>query len=149
MATHMDWQELIYTRADSDVLREIHAAIDRGDLLEGLTGLEEMINLMSKREAHELRSRLAVLMAHVLKWKTQPPTASWADTIATQREEIAELRDEAPRFTRAYIVAREWEKALRKAQRWARSEMGQGPAVDTLTWEEVFEAEYRLPDDET
>jgi hypothetical protein len=39
MSTRTDWQELIYTRSEADVLREIHAAIDRGDYLDGMTGL--------------------------------------------------------------------------------------------------------------
>jgi hypothetical protein len=106
-----------------------------------------MMQRMSRREAKELRSRLAVLMAHILQWKTQPPTQSWADTIAEQREDIAELREEAPRFTQAYILANAWEKALRKAQRWAQREMRQRPVVDTLTWDDVFDTAYRLPEE--
>ena len=43
------------------MLREIHAALDQGDLLDGLTGLEELTQLMKRREERELESRLAVL----------------------------------------------------------------------------------------
>jgi hypothetical protein len=145
MSTKTDWQELIYTRSEADVLREIHAAIDRGDYLDGMTGLEEMIHLMSIRDERELESRLAVLMAHILKWKTQSPTRSWPNTITTQRREIARLRRYATRFTQERMLRDFWEAALTDARRYAEDDMDRPPLVDTLTWEDVFEAEYHLP----
>lgn len=138
-----DWQELLYTRSESDVLSAIHTAIDRGDVLDGLAGLEEMIHLMSRREDRELRSRLIVLMAHILKWKTQSPgRKSWRHTILTQRQEIAYLRRDAPRYTQARILEDFWEEALSEAIRRVTDDMDQPPAVATLTWDEVFEVEY-------
>jgi uncharacterized protein DUF29 len=145
MSTKTDWQELIYTRSEADVLQEIHAAIDRGDYLDGMAGLEEMIHLMSRRDERELESRLAILMAHILKWQTQAPTRSWRNTINTQRREIARLRRYAPRFTQERIQRDFWEVALADARRHAEDDMNCSPAVDTLTWKEVFETEYRLP----
>lgn len=138
-----DWQTLIYDKAESEVLQAIMEAINRGEVLDGLTGLEEMIQLMSRREARELESRLAILMAHVLKWKTQPPgTKSWRLTIATQRDEIAGLRRDVPRFTKEYILAEVWEKAMQRAGRLAEVDMDRPPALQELTWEEVFENSY-------
>ena len=145
MSTKTDWQELIYTRSEADVLQEIHAAIDRGDYLDGMAGLEEMIHLMSLRDERELESRLAVLMAHILKWKTQSPTRSWRNTITTQRREIARLRRYAQRFTQERMLCDFWEAALTDARRYAEDDMDRPPLVDTLTWEDVFEAEYHLP----
>jgi hypothetical protein len=145
MSTRTNWQELIYTRSEADVLREIHAAIDRGDSLDGMAGLEEMIHLMSRRDERELESRLAILMAHILKWKTQSPTRSWRNTITTQRREIARLQRYAPRFTPERILRDFWEVALADARRYAEDDMDRPPVLDTLTWEDVFEAEYQLP----
>ena len=145
MSTRTDWQELIYTRSEAYVLREIHAAIDRGDYLDGMAGLEEMIHLMSIRDERELESRLAILMAHILKWKTQAPTRSWRNAITTQRREIARLRRYAPRFTQERILRDFWEVALADTRRYAEDDMDHPPAVDTLTWEDVFEVEYQLP----
>src|SRR5262249_60619899 len=108
MSTRTDWQELIYTRSEADVLREIHAAIDRGDYLDGMAGLEEMIHLMSIRDERELESRLAILMAHILKWKTQSPIRSWRKTISIQQRELAPLRRYAPRLTQEPILAEPW-----------------------------------------
>jgi hypothetical protein len=145
MATKTDWEELVYTRAESDVLREIMAAFDRGDVVDGNAGLEELLDAMSGREDHQLESRLIVLMAHILKWHTQPPTRSWASTIRTQRRALARLRRRAPRYTQERILRDFWEEVLKEAIADATDEMGQPPAVDTLTWEEVFETEYTLP----
>ena len=146
MATKTDWEELVYTRAESDVLREIRAAYARGDILDGNAGLEELLDAMSGREDHQLESRLIVLMAHILKWKTQPPTQSWVSTIRTQRRALARLLRRAPRYTQERILRDFWDEALADAMADAADEMGQPPAVDTLTWEEVFETEYRLPE---
>ena len=145
MSTKTDWQELLYTRSEADVLREIHTTIDRGDYLDGMAGLEEMIHLMSIRDEREMESRLAMLMAHILKWKTQVPTRSWRNTITTQRREIARLRRYAPRFTQERTVRDFWQVALADARRYEEDDMDCPPVVDTLTWEDVFEAEYQLP----
>ncbi len=143
MPAQTDWQTLVYDKSEYVVLRAIMAAIDRGNVLDGLAGLEEMIQLMGKREARELESRLAVLMAHILKWKAQPPgTKSWRHSIATQRREIAKLRRDAPRFTREHILAEFWHDALEDASDKAEADMDQSPSVETLTWEEVFEDPY-------
>jgi hypothetical protein len=110
-----------------------------------MAGLEEMIDLMSIRDERELESRLAMLMAHILKWKTQASCRSWRNTMTTQWREIARLRRYAPRFTQERIQRDFWEVALADARRYAEDDMDCPPVVDTLTWEDVFEAEYQLP----
>jgi len=147
MATHTDWEELIYTRAESDILREIQAAFARGDVMDGNAGLEELLDCMSGREDNQLESRLIVLMAHILKWKTQRPTRSWANTIRTQRRRLARLRHHARRYTQERIVRDFWDDALAEAVEEATGEMGCPPAVETLTWDDVFEVEYRWPEE--
>ena len=147
MGTRTDWEALIYTRSEAEVLQAILEAFDRGDILDGQTGLEEMIQLMSNREAAELESRLVMLMAHILEWKTQRPTTSGRHTIATQRRRIARVRQYAPRFTQERILRDFWAEALEEARQYAEEEMGEPPAVPMLTWEDVFETEYRLPTD--
>jgi hypothetical protein len=78
-------------------------------------------------------------MAHILKWKTQPPgKKSWRLTINEQRRQIAELRQDNPRFIKAYLRLC-WPKYLRVALPKAADEMDQPAAIDTLSWEEVFE----------
>ena len=46
---------------------------------------------MGKSEKRELANRMALLLAHLLKWKHQPNRrgSSWQKTIRIQRKEIA------------------------------------------------------------
>jgi len=60
--------------------------------------LVEEVEAMPSRDRRELRSRLKMLMVHLLKWKFQPErrSGSWKSTIDDQREEIEDLFDESP-----------------------------------------------------
>lgn len=62
------------------------------------THLAEEIDAMGKRDFIEAKSRLRVLLTHLLKWRFQRAkrSRSWAATIFTQRHEIAALLDASP-----------------------------------------------------
>src|ERR1700734_2693147 len=53
--------------------------------------LADEIEDVGKSEKRELASRMAVLLAHLLKWSRQPEkrSSSWRATIALQRKRIA------------------------------------------------------------
>lgn len=55
--------------------------------------LEEYLEDMAKRDRREVKSRLTLLLAHVLKWVHQPDQRSrgWRATIAVQSRELADL----------------------------------------------------------
>jgi hypothetical protein len=63
-----------------------------------LENLAEEIEDVSKSEKRELRSRMAVLLAHLLKWQIQPQRigASWEITIKAQRIGIAKALQHMP-----------------------------------------------------
>jgi Domain of unknown function DUF29 len=50
------------------------------------------------RLRRELKNRLRILLAHLLKWEAQPKrrSRSWAATIAEQRDQIEALLEENP-----------------------------------------------------
>ncbi len=58
---------------------------------------EEMED-MGRSIRRELRSRLALLVMHLLKWQCQPAyrSPSWSATIGEQRQQISELFEESP-----------------------------------------------------
>lgn len=53
--------------------------------------LEEYLTDMARRDRREVESRLATLLAHILKWLHQPEerSRSWRGTIIEQRQELA------------------------------------------------------------
>jgi hypothetical protein len=63
-----------------------------------IENLVEEIESMGRSENRQLRNRLAILIAHLLKWKYQPSLQgkSWELTIWNQREQIKMLLEDSP-----------------------------------------------------
>jgi hypothetical protein len=109
---------------------------------------------VGRSERRELLSRMAVLMAHLLKWQVQPELRStkgksWSDTIKVQREDLADHLDETPSL-RPSLENPEWQRrAWRNAITLASSETGLGlddlPASCPWTPEQLLDREY-LPE---
>lgn len=81
-----------WSQDQADALRRRSAnEIDWDNLLEEIEGL-------GATARNELRNRLAVLFAHLLKWRFQPTrrTRSWVLTIREQRQQIRRLMKESP-----------------------------------------------------
>ena len=72
--------------------------------------IADEIEDVGKAEQRELASRMAVLLAHLLKWRFQPQlrTKSWRDTIDIQRKSIAR-RIEATPSLKATLRDSEWQ----------------------------------------
>ena len=62
------------------------------------SNLGEEIESLGKQQRQELRSRLGVLIGHLLKWQFQPNarSRSWRSTLRLQRLEISDLLDDNP-----------------------------------------------------
>jgi hypothetical protein len=81
--------------ADETAWLEAMAALAAGrraaDL--DLNHLAEYLADMAKRDKREVESRLAVLIAHLLKWEYQPDrrSRSWQLTVEQQRQELRRL----------------------------------------------------------
>jgi len=60
--------------------------------------LSDEVEGLAKTARRELRSRLKVLLEHLIKWQLQPQRRgrSWRTTVAVQRLEIREHLDENP-----------------------------------------------------
>lgn len=84
----------------------------------------EELEYMGRREKRELVSRLAVLLAHLLKWQFEPErrSNSWKYTIENQREELSELLEDSPSL--GYEIEDNLAKAYKKALRIAARETG-------------------------
>jgi len=78
-----------------------------------LDNLIEEVEDMGKRQKQELRSRLTILLMHLLKWQYQPAlqSRSWVSTIKIQRFEIKSHMEENPSLTHVLdgIMAKAWQ----------------------------------------
>lgn len=65
------------------------------------------------RAPDQLAHRMAILMAHMLKWKYQPERRgkSWLNTIRTQRDAIAKLLRKMPSLRKSLEEA-EWDEQV-------------------------------------
>jgi hypothetical protein len=122
---------------------EIERALLQGDFDEAEAGIKELINALGRSEKRALKSQLIRLMAHIIKWKTQPERRSygWVATIYNAREEIADIQAETPSLT-GDVIREMWDACLLAATREAEGEMNQRSSVSSLSWQEVFEEEY-------
>jgi hypothetical protein len=139
----MDWQELSATSHYQTAL-EIEQKLEKGNIEEASTGLKELIEALGRSEKRALKSHLTRLMAHIIKWKTQPEkrSRSWVATIYNARDEIRDIQEETPSLTDE-MIEEIWDKCLQAAKREAEADMNQDSPISELTWKEVFEDEYR------
>ncbi|MGB5971238.1 MAG: DUF29 domain-containing protein [Spirulinaceae cyanobacterium] len=83
--------------------------------------IAEELESMGKRDLRQLRSRLQVLVMHLLKWQYQPEkqSKSWLATIEHQRDEIEALLLDSPSLRGKLEVGLEmvYPKAVRDASR--------------------------------
>jgi hypothetical protein len=125
MAKALERPQTLY---DEDLLAwaERQAALLRAGQLDRLDveHLIDELEAMAGKLRRELKNRLRIFLAHLLKWQAQPKrrSRSWAATIAEQRDQIDALLEENPSL-RAYLdeVAR---SAYPRAVRLAAIETG-------------------------
>jgi hypothetical protein len=81
--------------------------------------IAEEIEAMGRSERRELENRLAVLLAHLLKWQAQPSrrSNSWRLTVKEQRQKLYRLLAGSPSLSAHHAVAEAYSIALTKAQK--------------------------------
>jgi len=86
--------------------------------------IAEEIESMGKSQKRELVHRLAILIAHLLKWQYQPVrrSRSWELTIKEQRIELSELLEDSPSLKNE--LERQLTHSYEKALLFAEKETG-------------------------
>ena len=143
----MNWHELATTSHYQTAIAVKHALQD-GDKDDAMQGLEELIDALSRSDRRALESHLIRLMQHIIKWRVQPERRSWSwvATMRNARLAIARIQRNTPSLNRRVIEAN-WDDMLLSATYEAEGEMNRRLPPITLTWEEVFEADYTLEPD--
>jgi hypothetical protein len=106
------WTELMAAR-----LRDHDGELDWKNLAEEIEDL-------GRNNRRELKSRLRVLLAHLLKLQYQPELreeSTWKSTIREQRQQIVDLLEDSPSLTPQLRDA--WDQVYRQAVAWAVDEM--------------------------
>ena len=120
----------------------------RFDLLD-LENIAEEIEDVGKSEQRELSSRMAILLAHLLKWQFQTGRrgASWRLTIKEQRKEIFYDLKKTPSL-KSLMNDTEWlEMVWGKARGVAANETGLDSFPESCPWtnEQILSQEF-FPD---
>ena len=143
------------TSYESDVVawaKEQAALIRAGqfDQLD-LTHIAEEIEDVGKSEQRELASRMAVLLAHILKWKFQPQkrSVSWTLTIKEQRRllvrRVQKTPSLSPMLSDPEWVDEIWVDAKALAEKETGLDMSTYPEICPWSMTDVLTPEW-LPD---
>ncbi|BAZ81973.1 DUF29 domain-containing protein [Sphaerospermopsis kisseleviana CS-549] len=115
----------------------------KGDFTEvDLGNLIEEIESMGRSEKRELKSRLIVLLMHLLKWHYQPEkrSASWQSTITEQRICLEELLEDSPSLQPLFteLFADCYNKARLKASQETGIKLNLFPQESPFSLDEVM-----------
>ncbi len=107
----------------------------------------EEIEDMGKRDRREIRSRLTVLVMHLLKWQLQPErrqSSSWRTTIVEQRMQLTLVLNDSPslRSVARKERARLYAAAVRSAILETRMEPSSFPLSCPFTVEEILNPDF-------
>lgn len=111
--------------------------------------IAEEIESLGRSEKRELVNRLAVLLAHLLKWQFQPAWRgkSWRLTIKEQRRKLSEHLGDNPSLKPLLgeAIGRAYQDAISDVQKDTPLTEDDLPALCPYTAEQVLEAEF-LPE---
>ena len=110
----------LYERDEHEGIAAQISALESGQLNRlDRENLIEFLSEMTIRDRRELRSRLTVLLLHLLKARFQPErlSTSWVSTILVQQNEIRSLIEDIPSLGRRAdaIAAQAYRDAIRLA----------------------------------
>lgn len=144
MSSGADVQRSDYA-VDFHAWTQDQAAQLRGRDLQALdwSNLAEEIESLGASERREIRNRMAVLIAHLLKWEHQPErrSQSWQTTIGEQRTHVEGIVEDSPslRGHPNAVLERAWTAGRRQAAREIRRDERDLPAEPTYTVEQILD----------
>jgi hypothetical protein len=141
--THHDQDFYGWTQEQSRLLRAgRYEEVDFEHLI-------EEIESMGARERRELKSRLIVLLQHLLKWQFQPShrSRSWLLTIKDQRRMIPDHLRDNPSLKPSLETLLEESYVLAKGKAADETDIPESAFPDSCPWtlQEVMDSEF-LPE---
>lgn len=106
----------------------------------------EEVESLGRSDKHQIRSRLEVLLMHLLKWERQPEhrSRSWAFTIRDQRRKIQRLLDDSPSLTSfpGEVLAEEYPGARERASEETAIYLDHFPETCPYTIEQILDRDF-------
>lgn len=141
-ATLHDLDFTAWTEEQADRLRRLGIEYPEAAASLDLPNLAEEVADMGKSVGRELVSRLAVLLAHLAKWKWQPGFRgrSWTLTIRSQRYEITALLEDNPSLRQrlSELMAKAWRRGREQTAIETGLEPGLFPAASPFALDDVL-----------
>jgi hypothetical protein len=111
-----------------------------------LENVAEEIESLGKSDKRQIRSRLQLLMLHLLKWERQPAerSRSWSSSIRDQRQAILDLIDDSPSL-RPYpgqVFEGEYPRARDKASEETTIYLNLFPETCPYTIEQILDPDF-------
>ena len=111
-----------------------------------LCNLIDEVKSLGRSDKREIRNRLEVLIAHLLKWRFQPGrrTPSWERTIREQRRALASILEDSPSLGRypADVLSRVYPAGHAQAADESGIDFTLLPEVSPFTIEQVLDAGF-------
>ncbi|ODN41571.1 DUF29 domain-containing protein [Piscirickettsia litoralis] len=108
--------------------------------------IAEELESLGASEKNALKSHLAVLIMHLLKWEYQPnrQSRSWSLTIANQRDDVKDVLEDNPSLKSKVddILIKAYRKAHREAQKETGFSANVFPATCPYTFEQLLDEEF-------
>jgi Domain of unknown function DUF29 len=106
----------------------------------------EEIESLGRSDRRELKSRLEVLLQHLLKWQYQSTlrSGSWQNTIDEQRNRIADLLQESPSLKSypAEVLTESYHRGLKAASNETKLPMDKFPSECPYSIAQIVDAEF-------
>jgi Domain of unknown function DUF29 len=106
--------------------------------------LAEEIESLGISNRHQIKSRLEILILHLLKWKYQPEwqCGSWRGSILEARHRLEDLLEESPSLRR--LPAEYLPKAYARARQKALAETGLYRLPEACPWaiEQILDSDF-------
>ncbi len=111
-----------------------------------VANLAEELEDLGKSQKKELKNRLIVLLAHLLKWQFQPDrrTTSWEVTITNQRLELADHLSENPSLNGQLndVLQRSYRLAIGEARKQTHLKPSAFPENCPYTQAQIFNSDF-------
>ena len=106
----------------------------------------EELESMGRSDKHQIRSRLEVLIAHLLKWRYQPGARKpgWLETIREQRSRISYLLEDSPSLQSfpASVALQSYTAARLKASKETGIDFTLFPETCPFTPEQILDPDF-------